>query len=183
MVVREMLIRYMIVAGLFLAGVWGCAGSSLKDSRYAGQPTPAALAVQPKSHAKGSSLTWGGVVVEVRNLRDRTILEVVSHPLADDGQPETGEPSQGRFLADRRGFLEPRDYAPGRLVTVTGSLLGYQDGTVAGADYRFPAVAADELRVWDEVPRQSGFGSRTPRVGVGVNVGSGGGGVGVSVGF
>jgi outer membrane lipoprotein len=102
----------------------------------------------------------------------------------EDGRPATGEPSQGWFLADRRGFLEPGDYAPGRVVTVTGSLLGYQDGTVAGADYRFPAVAADELRLWDEsVPRSSGIGSRTPRIGVGANVGSGGSGVGVSVGF
>lgn len=189
MVVREMLIRLVSVAypafGLVcLAGIWSCAGNAVKDSQYASQPTPARLAAQPKAHAKGAVLTWGGVVIKVRNLRDRTILEVLSYPLANDGQPDTGEASQGRFLADRRGFLEPRDYSPGRVVTVTGPLLGYQDGTVAGADYRFPAVAAEDVRLWaDSVGQSSRIGSRKPRVGVGVNVGSGGGGVGVSVGF
>ena len=179
-----MLIRFATVACLYVTGIWGCAGDSVRDSQYASLPTPATLAVQPKAHAKGAALTWGGVVIEVRNLRDRTILEVLSYPLTNDGRPDTGEPSQGRFLADRRGFLEPRDYAPGRVVTVTGPLLGYQDGTVAGAGYRFPAVSADELRLWNEAtPQSSGIGSRNPRVGVGVNVGSGGGGVGVSVGF
>ena len=180
-----MLMRFLGVTSLCAAaGIWGCAGKSVYESQYASQPTPATLSAQPRVHTKGAALTWGGVVIEVRNLSDRTMLEILAYPLADDGQPDTDEPSQGRFLADRRGFLEPRDYAPGRVVTVTGPLLGYQDGTVAGAYYRFPAVAAEELRLWDErIQPSSGIGSRAPRVGVGVNVGSHGGGVGVSVGF
>ena len=149
-------------------------------------PVPARLSATADPGVKGQVLTWGGSVISIKNLKDRTLLEVMSYPLASDGKPRTDLPSQGRFIADYKGFLEPAEYQPGRLVTVTGPMLGYTDGKVGEADYRYPALRADEMRLWD---RQAA-GSRNwkrPAVNLGVGVGGGSGGgwgnIGIGVGF
>ena len=166
-----------------LGGLAGCANLGARNAQYADQPTPMRLASDPHAYPQGQRLTWGGEIIKVRNLADRTIMEVLAYPLERNDRPNPRADSQGRFLVDHRGYLEPRDYGPGRIVTVTGGLLGYQDGTVGGADYRFPAISADNLRLWGRHSEGGGLGRSKPRVGVGVNVGSGGGSVGVNVGF
>jgi outer membrane lipoprotein len=111
-------------------------------------------------------------------LADRTVLEVLAYPLDRSGRPDVSAPPQGRFLADRSGFLEPQDYRPGREVTVRGPLLGFKDGQVGTAAYRFPAIAADALKLW-----AASEPVRRPRVGVSIGAGSYGSGVGIGVGF
>jgi outer membrane lipoprotein len=157
-----------------------CASAPDRFQEGLREPFPQQLAASPQAVTKGQRLTWGGIVIEARNLADRTLLEVLAYPLDRRGRPDTDATPRGRFLADHPGFLEPRDYAPGRAVTVSGALLGYQDGKVGEADYRFPAIAAEQLELWsrDAVGR-----SLTPRVGVGVGVGSYGSGLGVGIGF
>ena len=134
---------------------------------------------------KGQVLTWGGSIVSIKNLKDRTLLEVMAYPLASDGKPRTDLQSQGRFLADYPGFLEPTEYQPGRLVTVTGPMLGYKDGKVGDADYRYPALQANEMKLWDR--QAAGRGWSRPAINVGVGVGSGGssgwGNIGIGIGF
>jgi outer membrane lipoprotein len=149
-------------------------------------PTPSQLSATADPDVKGRLFTWGGSVISVKNLKDRTLLEVMAYPLATDGKPRTDLQSMGRFIADYKGFLEPTEYQPGRLVTVTGSMLGYLDGKVGEADYRHPALQANELRLWE---RQS-VGSRSwsrPAINVGVGVGGGShsswGNIGIGFGF
>lgn len=118
------------------------------------------------------------------NQRDTSELEVLAYPLGNDGRPDTGAPSTGRFIAVRPGFLEPADYRPGRLVTVSGPVLSVRQGRVGEAQHSFPAVAAESLRIWS-APYA---GSRVVPYGtIGIGVGSGyygsGGGVGIGIGF
>ena len=128
---------------------------------------------------------WGGTIIAVSNQRDSTELEVLAYPLATDGRPDTTAPSSGRFIAVRQGFLEPADYRAGRLVTVSGPVLGVRQGQVGQAQYSFPTMAADSLRSW---PVGDIGGSRGVPFGtIGIGVGSGyygsGGGVGIGFGF
>lgn len=158
----------------------GCASTPDLFPEGLRQPSPQQLAGAPRSVPQGQRMTWGGVIVEVSNLPDRTVLEVLAYPLNRSGRPDTDATPMGRFLADREGFLEPRDYAPGREVTVSGPLLGYRDGKVGDAAYRFPALAVQQLQLWQR--RGAGSGG-SPRVGVGLGVSNHGGGVGFGVGF
>ncbi len=93
--------------------------------------------------------------------------------------------SQGRFLADYPGFLDPAEYPVGKLVTVTGPMLGYTDGQVGDAFYRYPALRADELRGWEE--ETSSWRYPRPKVHVGVGIGGGSrggwGNIGIGIGF
>lgn len=123
---------------------------------------------------------WGGEIVVVTNLRDRTLVEVLARPLADNGRPLAERNAQGRFLVEQAGFLEPREYAPGRLLEVHGRLEGFANGRVGDAPYRFPIVLAERLNLW---ARPAGTVSTSPRVNFGVGVSNHGGGVGVGIGF
>ena len=168
----------LLTAMLLLAGCQS-SGGTLPPG-----PVPAQLSATADPSVKGQRLTWGGSVIRVKNLRDRTLVEIMAYPLDSEGRPRTGQPSQGRFIADYQGFLEPAEYPVGRLVTVTGPMLGYLDGKVGEADYRYPALQADEIRGWEN--RRSGSGVR-PAVSVGVGVGggssSGWSNIGIGIGF
>jgi outer membrane lipoprotein len=131
---------------------------------------------------------WGGRIVQVRNLRERTLIEVLGLPLDRDGRPQSGASPQGRFIVERAGFLEPHLYAENRLLEVEGRLDGFTDGRVGEAPYRYPVVVADRLRLWDgPAPGHAGGPSVVPRVGIGIGTGSSGtrvnGGIGIGIGF
>ncbi len=144
--------------------------------------TPATLSLSADSSVKGKSFTWGGSVLSVKNLKDRTLVEVMAYPLNAKGLPLGKGGMQGRFLAEYSGFLEPAEYPQGQLITVTGPLLGYVDGKVGAADYRFPVLQAEQIKRWPD-SRLYRRGDK-PRVNLGVGFGSGGyRGIGIGIGF
>ncbi len=143
--------------------------------------TPKSLSLSVDQSVKGQDFTWGGSVLSLKNLKDRSLLEVMAYPLDSNGQPDAGGTPLGRFLADYPGFLEPKEFSSGQLVTVTGPLLGYKDGKVGEADYRYPALQADQIKRWDVQPRHP---DNKPRVHFGFGFGSGGyRNIGIGIGF
>ena len=125
---------------------------------------------------------WGGVIVEPKNLRDSTELQILAYPLRKDGAPNLDKNPTGRFIAKAKGYLEPADYAAGRQVTLSGHLKEIRIGKVGQADYAFPVLEADEILLWP-LPKED-----TSRTGVhfGFGAGSGGwsgGSIGIGIGF
>ena len=94
------------------------------------------------------TVLWGGVLLESTVLEGTTQLEVLAHPLDRRQRPQTGRASEGRFLIVAEGYLETVDYAPGRLVTVLGTLEEVREGTIGEAAVRFPVVRAEQLHLW-----------------------------------
>ena len=143
-------------------------------------PTPAE--VRARGMTRGE-VHWGGQIVKVDNQRDRTLVEVLALPLDGDGEPQTDQRPQGRFIVDKSGFLEPYEYAAGRLVEVRGQLNGFIDGKVGDSAYRFPVVVSERMKLWGTA---GSAGSSSVWRGIGIGVDSGGsswGGVGIGVGF
>ena len=143
--------------------------------------TPGQVSRQ-KSAPLATPVEWGGVIVSLENLRNSTELEIIAYPLARNGQPDTDEPPVGRFIAVSGGYLEQADYARGRQVTVSGRIDRLREGKVGQAEYLFPVMLTQELRLWPKA-----YGSDpTPRFNFGFGIGSGGstsGGVGIGIGF
>ena len=75
------------------------------------------------------------------------------------------KPAQNRFVVRHAGYLETMVYAPGREITVIGTLQDVEEGKVGDASYRFPVLKADKIYLWP-----LGENSRV-RFGVGVGVG------------
>lgn len=169
----------LLVFSLSLLLLAGCAG---KGGVQSSGITPATLSLSADSSVKGKTFTWGGKVLSVKNLKDRTLVEVMAYALGAKGKPDVHGGTQGRFIAEYSGFLEPAEYPHGQLVTATGSMLGYIDGKVGAADYRFPSLQVEEIRRW---PGSRSFEGRSkPRVNLGIGLGSGGyRGIGIGIGF
>lgn len=163
-------------SGMLLAG---CAGQTC----YApvGNPNVTPSAVAATGGHVGEPVQWGGLLVETRNLKDRTELDVVGYPLDKCGRPQTGAGQTGRFVIVRPGFLETTDYRGGRRVTSTGRITGVREGRLGEVEYAFPLLESYKVQLWP-VERQDG-GSAYPRPWVSIGIGGGsGGGVGGGVG-
>jgi len=118
--------------------------------------------------ARSSRVAWGGRIINTRNLKDSTEIEVLGYPLDDDGRPDTGAAAQHRFLLVHPGYLESADYRPGRLVSAAGTVTGIREGLVGEASYRYPALAAERIYLWPtSQPRSRGS---NVHFGVGVGV-------------
>ncbi|WP_457672985.1 Slp family lipoprotein [Thiolapillus sp.] len=166
---------FCLLVSALLAGCNSMGGTRIPEV------TPGSLSDTADQSVKGRDFTWGGSVLSLKNLPDHTLVEVMAYPLDSQGQPDAGATPLGRFLADYPGFLEPVEFPSGQLVTVTGPLLGYRDGKVGEADYRYPVLQADQVKRWHEDSRQL---QTRPNVHFGFGFGSGGySNIGIGIGF
>jgi len=145
--------------------------------------TPQSVADSPQA-AIGRSVQWGGTILGVTNLQNRTQIEVLGYPLGSNARPQTDGTATGRFILEQSGFLDPATYAKGRLISAVGTVNGTRPGKVGEASYDFPLVEARQMYLW---PESRGYEGSGVTFGVGVGAGSWGGGsgwgVGVGTGF
>lgn len=91
---------------------------------------------------------WGGIIAEVRPGQDRTCFLIVAMPLDDSARPVRVDESGGRFVACAHGFFDPEVYAPDRLVTVVGWLVGTTPERVGDYEYEAPQIDAYTVFLW-----------------------------------
>ncbi|HYA37380.1 MAG TPA: Slp family lipoprotein [Candidatus Methylomirabilis sp.] len=113
------------------------------------------------------TVAWGGLIAAAKNLQDKTELEVVAYPLDSANAPDNSAPPTGRFIVVKSGYLETADFAPGRLITVVGTVTETRTGTVGEAKFVYPVVVASKLQLWPQ-PKSN---SREPNVHFGIGVG------------
>lgn len=134
---------------------------------------PAARSVTPEqaagdvAQAQGKAIAWGGVIVGTKNLADKTRLEVLGYPLDSRNRPEVAAKPIGRFIAFHPGFLEPANFAAGRLLTVVGTVTGTLPGTVGEARYVYPVIETSRVFLWP-TPEQE---AAQPQFHFGVGIG------------
>ncbi|WP_139349759.1 Slp family lipoprotein [Thioalkalivibrio denitrificans] len=140
-----------LLAGLLiiLLGLAGCASPVPEPIRQAppSQPQPNEVRAD-EARFEGVTVRWGGVIAAVTNRAEDTLLEVVSRPLARGGRPQLTDATQGRFLARVDGFLDPAVFAPGREITVTGTVAGLEPRTVGEFPYPYVRVDVDMHYLW-----------------------------------
>lgn len=145
-----------ILLSLAVLMLGACAGGP----RFKTEGVDAAIspqrAVAEGETLRGSKVLWGGVIITSANLADTTQIELLAYPLDDEQWPvQSEQPPQGRFIIRHPGYLETSEYAPGRVLTVIGSLDGIQHGTVGEAEYRYPVVSPDKLHLWPKAGKGS----------------------------
>jgi outer membrane lipoprotein len=91
---------------------------------------------------------WGGKIVNTTPGKDQTCFEILSKPLDGAARPVDTDETYGRFVACAPGFYDPAVYAPGREVTVVGTVAEPMTRTVGDYEYKFPVVKAETVYLW-----------------------------------
>ncbi len=102
----------------------------------------------------GHRVRWGGVIANIINEKDATVLEIVDHPLSKQGRPTETDQTQGRFLARINGFLDPVIYAKRREITIVGTINKETKQLIYQFEYSYPEIVVDSLILWPQVDKQ-----------------------------
>ncbi len=115
-----------------------------------------------QSTNKDASVRWGGVIIEVENEQDSSLVQVLFHPLDSYGRPQLNKPGEGRFVIKSTEFLDPVVYAKDKEVTVAGILAGNIERTIGKRVVRLPLISATAIHLWPPNERDNfyrrGFG-------------------------
>lgn len=128
--------------------------------------TPQSVIAEPELSRNKTAL-WGGTILDTRNLKETTNIEVLAYPLNTYYRPLLESKPLGRFIIQYSGYLEPTSYAQGKQLTVLGKLSGSQSGKVGDSTYNYPVINGEQLHLWSE----SGERNRTSfHFGVGIGL-------------
>jgi len=166
---------------LLLLALAACTTLDGPDPALATQVTPRQLLSGHGMASEGETLVWGGTVNTVTNLRERTLIEILSYPLDRKHEPLLDRPASGSFVLEMEGFIEPAEMRVGLPVTSTGryaGMLRYREGEFEG---RLPRLQGNDLQVWAMPPARAT--RQRPDVRWSIGVGTHGSGVGVSIGL
>jgi len=125
----------------------------------------AELAASPQAYT-GQVVLLGGRIIAVQNLPEATEIEVLQSPLVNEERPQGGDVSEGRFVARLPGYADPAVYAPGRLITVAGRVVGSEARPVGQVEYRYPVLEALDVHLWQR-RQQDGYPNVFFSIGVG----------------
>jgi len=154
-----------LAALLLIATLGGCATPLLAPAPGP-EVTPRTAVTEALPETKQ---LWGGVIVRTENRPEYTRLEVASYPLRNQ-EPQTGRMTNGRFLLEVPGFLDPVDYRTGRRITARGIVERTEAGRIGAVDYVFPVMVSSEVHLWpDPLVRERDPGR--VRFGIGVGIG------------
>lgn len=115
----------------------------------------------------GAEVIWGGRVVGITNAAGYTEIEMLALPLDRSDRPRDRAEGGVRFVIRHPGFLEPMNYAPGRLVTALGRFSGIEPRSVGEFDIDQPVLESRRIELWpdDDSRRDSGL-----NFGIGVGI-------------
>ena len=155
---------------VFLISLTGCAHPISKGFRNQVDPDLSLNQIlqSPDSYV-GKKVVLGGAIVETRNLKNVTEIEVVEKDLDCFGYPSLSDESRGRFLFRKQGYLEAQIYAKDRIVTGGGTVVGTQSGKIGEVEYEFPVIEIEELKLWDALDYRYapyGYGPYIPGWGI-----------------
>ena len=143
--------RFLLcLAGIMILSLAGCAHIVSQEMRTRAEPRidTARLFEDPEAYRE-RTVILGGVIIACRNVTEGTHLEVLQKPLNYRDIPEDTDISYGRFLVIYNGYLDTAIYAPGRLITIAGEVIGVKSGTLEEMPYRYPLIKGREVHLVD----------------------------------
>lgn len=145
--------RLFIVLGFLLGLTGGCAQSPVATRDVPVAPYGPAHVLSGEA-PQGETVVWGGRIVAIEPLADRTELVVASYPLDRADRPRIRERAGVRFVMIDSRFLEPVDWSPGRFITVLGSIEGIEDRLTGEHRHAHPVIHAHRVHLWPADPAE-----------------------------
>lgn len=152
---------------LLISLLTGCAGTPVFDTSVVVKSlTPQSVIAEP-ADSRGKTALWGGTILDTRNLKDSTRIEVLAYPLDSSQRPVLNSKPLGRFIIQQQGYLEPATFSQGRLLSVIGSVGESQSGNVGDSAYSYPVLDAEQLHLWSP---ESGQNRTRFSIGIGIQL-------------
>lgn len=144
------LILVFPVIFILLIFLFACAPPVLKKEvlEEAKIAIPSEIKADPDA-AKGRLFVLGGILVNVKNQTEGSIIEGIFAIADKKGYLKEGQYA-GRFIAKSREFLDPMIYKAGRSVTIAGEFTGFEKGKIGEMEYDYPVFNIKELYLWPE---------------------------------
>lgn len=142
-----------IIGLIFLLN--GCTSlpPAVKDFSYVDVPYQSAN--QDINAYKDVPVRWGGVIIDVENEKDFTLVQVLYYPLDYKGYPQLNKKAEGRFVIESTDFLDPAVYAKNTEITVAGTIKGDIERTIGNKTIRVPLISAEAIYLWPRDYRYS----------------------------
>jgi len=105
-------------------------------------------ATQNIAHYKEAPVRWGGVIIDVENEQNFSIIQALYYPLNSYGRPRLDKPNAGRFLIKSPDFLDPAVYSKDTEITVAGTLKGDVERKVGNKTLRLPLISSTVIHLW-----------------------------------
>lgn len=99
---------------------------------------------------RGKTILWGGTILDIKNLKNETQIEILAYPLNTYHRPLTDKKPLGRFIILHTGYLEPTSYAQGEKLSVVGKVSGSRSGKVGDTQYSYALIKAQQLHLWSD---------------------------------
>lgn len=118
-------------------------------------------AIQNVAKYRNAPVRWGGIIVDVENEQNFSLVQILYYPLDSDGEPQTDQPNEGRFLIRSPEFLDPAVYTKNTKITVAGILIGDLERSIGKKIMRLPLISATTIYRWpvyEYDSRYDGFG-------------------------
>ncbi|QSR89745.1 Slp family lipoprotein [Methylacidiphilum caldifontis] len=120
-------------------------GRYIKEAE--GSPSFSQIKKNPNLY-KGKMVILGGTIAQIKNLKNKSYIEVIQNPLDNTDYPLNTSKSQGRFLAVSSRFIDPQVYSVGKRITIAGRIVGGQQGVIGQRTYVYPLISASQIHLW-----------------------------------
>jgi outer membrane lipoprotein len=100
------------------------------------------------AHFKDALVRWGGVVIDVQNEQNYSLVQILYYPLNSYGRPRLDKANEGRFLIKSPQFLDPAVYTKDTEITVAGTLKGDVERKVGNKTLRLPLISSTIVYLW-----------------------------------
>jgi len=111
---------------------------------------PYAQVTQNIDSYKDIPVRWGGVIINIENEENFSLVQALFYPLNYLGRPQLDEPHGGLFVFKSTKFLDPVVYVKGKKITVVGTLNGEIERTVGKKIIQVPLLLSTATHLWPE---------------------------------
>lgn len=101
--------------------------------------------------SENAQARWGGVIANVKNNADGSVIEIVHYPLRASGRPNLRAESIGRFKAFVDGFIDPLVFKQERVVSVLGTVGEPVSDIIQEQPYVYPSIQVSGYHLWEDV--------------------------------
>ncbi len=100
------------------------------------------------SSFRGKTVILGGLIAQVRTVKNGTLIEIVQKELDYWGKPRRTDRTGGLFIVHQPRALDALVFAPGREITIAGEVAGTEERSLSESAVMYPLIKAREIKLW-----------------------------------